>query len=100
MRQSLLWKLLGVNVLVIAFVISVVWLAINYLAAGYFVILMEKYHISPAASHQMFVSAVHRYLIWASVAAFVLAVAERGIDEEAAPPAHQNDRHCAKDRGG
>ena len=34
MRQSLLWKLLGVNMLVIAFVISVVWLAINYLAAG------------------------------------------------------------------
>jgi len=75
LRQSLLWKLLGVNVLVIAFVISVVWLAINYLAAGYFMVLMEKYHISPAASHQMFVSAVHRYLIWASIAAFVLAVA-------------------------
>ena len=75
MRQSLLWKLLGVNVLVIAFVISVVWLAINYLAAGYFMILMEKYHISPAASHHMFVSAVHRYLLGASVAAFVLALA-------------------------
>jgi two-component system sensor histidine kinase BaeS len=75
LRQSLLWKLLGVNVLVIAFVISVVWLAINYLAAAYFMTLMEKYHISPAASHQMFVSAVHRYLIWASIAAFVLALA-------------------------
>ena len=74
MRQSLLWKLLGVNVLVIIFVISVVWLAINYLAAGYFMILMEKYHIAPAASHQMFVHAVHRYLIWASVAAFVFAL--------------------------
>ena len=74
MKQSLLWKLLGVNVFVIAFVISVVWLTINYLAAGYFMILMEKYHIDPAASHQMFVSAVHRYLIWASVAAFVLAL--------------------------
>jgi signal transduction histidine kinase len=74
LRQSLLWKLLGVNVLVIAFVISVVWLAIDYLAAGYFMILMEKYHIDPAESHQMFVSAVHRYLIWASVAAFVFAL--------------------------
>ncbi len=75
MKQSLLWKLLGVNVLVIAFVISVVWLAVNYLAAGYFMILMEKYHIDPLASHQMFVSAVHRYLIWASIAAFILALA-------------------------
>jgi len=75
LRQSLLWKLLGVNALVIAFVISVVWLAINYLAAGYFMTLMEKYHIAPQASHQMFVSAVHRYLIGASVAAFVLALA-------------------------
>ena len=75
MRKSLLWKLLGVNVLVIVFVISVVWLAVNYLAAGYFMTLMEKYHISPTASHQMFVGAVHRYLIWASVAAFVLALA-------------------------
>ena len=74
MRQSLLWKLLGVNVLVIAFVISVVWLAVDYLAAGYFMILMEKYHIAPAASHQMFVHAVHRYLIGASAAAFVLAL--------------------------
>jgi two-component system, OmpR family, sensor histidine kinase BaeS len=74
LRRSLLWKLLGVNVLIIVFVISVVWLAVNYLAAGYFMILMEKYHISPTASHQMFVGAVHRYLIWASVAAFVLAV--------------------------
>ena len=75
MRKSLLWKLLGVNLLVIVFVISVVWLAVNYLAAGYFMILMEKYHISPVASHEMFIGAIHRYLIWASAGAFVLALA-------------------------
>jgi two-component system sensor histidine kinase BaeS len=69
LRKSLLWKLLGVNLLVILFVISVVWLA-----TGYFMVLMEKYHISPTASHQMFVGAVHRYLIWASGGAFVLAL--------------------------
>lgn len=74
MRKSLLWKLLGVNLLVIVFVMSVVWLAVDYLAAGYFMILMEKYHISPTESQHMFVGAVHRYLVWASVAAFVLAV--------------------------
>ncbi len=74
MTRSLLWKLLGINVLVIGSVIVIVWMAINYLAAGYFMALMEKYNISPTASHQMFVSAVHRYLIWASLAALFLAV--------------------------
>src|SRR5512136_395785 len=72
--RSLLWKLLGINILIIGFVIIIVWLAINYLAAGYFVTLMEKYNISPTSSHHMFVSSVHRYLIWASLAAVLLAV--------------------------
>jgi signal transduction histidine kinase len=35
--------------------------------------LMEKYNISPTSSHEMFVSSVHRYLIWASLAAILLA---------------------------
>jgi signal transduction histidine kinase len=73
--RSLLWKLLGINILVIVFVIIIVWLAINTLAADYFVTLMEKYNISPTSSHEMFVSSVHRYLIWASLAAILLAVA-------------------------
>jgi signal transduction histidine kinase len=73
--KSLLWKLLGINILVIVFVIIIVWLAVDYLAAGYFVTLMEKYNISPTSSHQMFVASVHRYLIWASLAAILLAVA-------------------------
>lgn len=74
MRRSLLWKLVGVNILIIGFVIIIVWLAIDYLAAGYFVTLMEKYNISPTSSHHMFVSSVHRYLIWASFGAILLAV--------------------------
>ncbi len=74
MTRTLLWKLLGINILVIGSVIVIVWMAIDYLAAGYFMALMEKYHISPTSSHQMFVSAVHRYLIWASLAALLLAV--------------------------
>jgi two-component system sensor histidine kinase BaeS len=37
--------------------------------------LMEKYNISPTSSHQMFLSAVHRYLVWASLGALVLSVA-------------------------
>lgn len=73
--KSLLWKLLGINILIIGFVIMIVWLAVDTLAAGYFMTLMEKYHISPTSSHQMFVSSVHRYLIWASLAAMILSVA-------------------------
>ena len=74
MSNRLLWKLLGINILVIGFVIIMVWLAVDYLAAGYFMTLMEKYNISPTSSHQMFVSAVHRYLVWASLGALLLAV--------------------------
>jgi len=74
MTRTLLWKLLGINILVIGSVIVIVWMAIDYLAAGYFMVLMEKYNISPTSSQQMFVSAIHRYLIWASLAALFLAV--------------------------
>lgn len=37
MRSSLLWKHVGITVLVIIAAISVVWLAIDYLAADYFI---------------------------------------------------------------
>lgn len=73
MIGRLLWKLLGINILIIGVVIGIVWLSVDYLAAGYFMTLMEKYNISPTSSHQMFVSAVHRYLVWASLGALVLA---------------------------
>ena len=70
----LIWKLLGINILVIGFVIGIVWLSIDYLSADYFMVLMEKYNISPGPSHDMFLSAVHRYLIWASLSALLLAI--------------------------
>ena len=74
MRGSVLWKLLAINVPIIALVIMVVWLTIDYLAADYFAVLMEKYNISPAETHQMFLDAVHRYLIQASLAAVALGL--------------------------
>jgi two-component system sensor histidine kinase BaeS len=74
MMNRLIFKLLAINLVVIGFVMSVMWIAVNMLAAGYFVTLMEKYHISPEPAHDMFVSSVHRYLIWASMAALILAV--------------------------
>ena len=74
MKNRLLWKLIGINVAVIGAVILVVWLAIDYLAAGYFMVLMDRYHISPDEVHGFFLGAVHRYLIWASLAALTLAL--------------------------
>jgi two-component system sensor histidine kinase BaeS len=69
----LLWKLVAIHISLIAFVIAIVWLAIDTLAADYLMKLMEKYHVSPTATHQMFVDAVHRYLIWATLSGLLLA---------------------------
>jgi signal transduction histidine kinase len=74
MKRFLILKLLAINIVVIGFVMILVWIAIDTLAAGYFVTLMEKYNISPKPAHAMFVDAVHRYLLWASLAAVILAV--------------------------
>lgn len=73
MRTSLLWKLLAVQVSIIVVVIAVVWAAVDYLAADYFSALMSEYDISPTTTHQMFVDAVHRYLIQATLGALALA---------------------------
>lgn len=74
MSQRLLWKILLNVIPVIAVTILVVWLAIDNLAATYFMRLMENYAIEPHDSHQMFIEAVHRYLVWAALAALVLAL--------------------------
>ena len=74
MKVRLLWKLLLINIVpVIGIVILVIWLAIDQLAANYFMALMQEYEVSPVDIHQMFLSSIHRYLIWASVAALGLA---------------------------
>lgn len=75
MKQQLLWKLLIGNIIpIIAIIILVVWLAIDKLASEYFTVLMKQYHIDPAESHRMFITAIHKYLIWASFAALSLAL--------------------------
>jgi len=74
MKSQLIWKLLLINLIVISVVMIIVWISIDTLAAGYFVTLMERYHISPGPAHKMFVSAVHRYLIWACLAATFMAI--------------------------
>jgi signal transduction histidine kinase len=74
-RIPLIVKLLSITLVVSGFMVAVVWFAIDTLAAGYFVTLMDKYHISPEPAHDMFVHAIHRYLIWAFVAAVLLSAA-------------------------
>lgn len=69
MRKYLIVKLLAVNLVILGFAVLIIWVSIDTLAAGYFVTLMEKYHISPEPAHEMFVSAVHKYIVWVSVAA-------------------------------
>jgi methyl-accepting chemotaxis protein len=74
MKRYLILKLLAINLVVIGFVMILAWVAIDTLAAGYFVTLMEKYNISPKPAHAMFVDAIHRYLLWVSLAAVILSV--------------------------
>ncbi len=74
MKRFLILKLLAVNLVVICFVVVIVWGAIDTLAAGYFVTLMEKYNVSPEPAHEMFVGAVHRYLLWAFLGAVTLSI--------------------------
>ncbi len=74
MKNSLLWKLVAINLAVIAVVILVIRLAVDFLAADYFSVLMERYKIDPVESHQMFLDAIHQYLIQVSLLALALAV--------------------------
>lgn len=74
MRHKLLWKLLLGNIIpVIAVIVLLVWLFVDRLAADYFAALMKQYHIDPIDSHRMFLTAIHRYLISASLIALALA---------------------------
>jgi two-component system, OmpR family, sensor histidine kinase BaeS len=75
MKHRLLWKLLFSNIVpVIGVIILVVWLAIDKLAANYFMALMKKYDVSPTDIHHMFLTSIHTYLIWATAAALCLAI--------------------------
>jgi len=92
--KSLLGKLLAINILIIVFVILIVWLTIHYLAAGYFVTLMEKCNISPPPAMKCLLVRFHRYLIWASLSAILLALALSFFARKAGPrPADPDDEY-------
>lgn len=73
MRLSLFWRLLAVNLLVIALVVSVTWVALEHFAAVYFARLMEEYHVAPDDAHQMFLDTVRRCFVWATLIAVAVA---------------------------
>jgi two-component system sensor histidine kinase BaeS len=74
MMNRLHWKLLLVTTVpVIAVIVGIIWLAFDQLAADYFMVLMDKYMVSPTETHRAFLTAVHRYLLWASLVALLLA---------------------------
>ncbi len=74
MKRRLHWKLMLVSTVpAIALIVGIIWLAFNQLAADYFMVLMDKYMVSPTDTHRAFQTAVHRYLLWASLAALLLA---------------------------
>ena len=75
MKNRLLWKLLLINTLpVVGVIFLVVWFAVDKLAAKYFMALMKIYDISPDDIHQMFLTSIHYYLIWASLAGLAVAI--------------------------
>ena len=75
MKNRLLWKLLLTNIFpVIGVIFLIVWFAIDKLAAKYFMALMKIYNVPTEETHQMFLTSIHEYLLWAGIVALVLAV--------------------------
>ena len=74
MKIHLHWKVVATTTLpVIVAITATVWLVFDQLAADYFMVLMDKYMVSPTETHRAFLTAVHRYLLWASLVALVLS---------------------------
>ena len=74
MRDSLLWRLLGSHLLVIAIAVAISAALITDRASHFFMVIMTRYHIDPTVVEQDFLHAVHRVLIVGSVAAAAAAM--------------------------
>lgn len=75
MRQRLLWKLLvGHIVPVFAIIALVVWHTIDRRAADYYRVLVARYQVAPVDAHRIFLDAIHRDLIWGTIAALALTL--------------------------
>jgi two-component system sensor histidine kinase BaeS len=73
-RDRLLWRLLGAQLLVIAIAVAISGALITDRAAQFFMVIMTRYHIDPTAVEQDFLRAVHRVLITGSVVAAAAAM--------------------------
>jgi signal transduction histidine kinase len=69
MRRSLLWKLVGVNILVVGVAIAVAAMSLGGLADQIFSNLMQEFHIQVEGMHQAFTAALSRSLLEASLIA-------------------------------
>lgn len=74
-RVPLLWKLMGIHVLVIAAVIGLIWVAVERIAGNYFMQVMKEYNIDPVMPHQIFLQATRSTLVWTSIGAVAVALA-------------------------
>ncbi len=69
MRRSLLWKLLGINLLVVAVAVVVASLTIRQFADAIFAGLMSEFHIQTGELHRLFMLTLTRSLVLAGLAA-------------------------------
>ncbi len=74
MRNSLLWRLLGAQLLVIAIAVATSGVLITDLASRAFMQIMVRYHIDPVTVEQEFLTTVLRVLLVGSLAAGVVAM--------------------------
>src|SRR5574341_180730 len=73
-RLPLLWKLMGIHLLVISAVIAITWIAIERIAGDYFMQIMKEYNIDPVMPHEIFLHATRSTLVWTSIGAVALAL--------------------------
>ena len=73
MRDSLFWRLLGAQLLVIGIGVLASGVMITDLAGRAFMAIMTHYHIEPVAVESEFLRATHRILLESSVAAVAVA---------------------------
>ncbi len=74
MRDSLLWRLLGTHLLVIAIAVAISGALITNLTAHVFMEIMVRYHVEPTMVEQDFLSSVHRVLLAGSLIAAAVAM--------------------------
>jgi two-component system, OmpR family, sensor histidine kinase BaeS len=74
MRDSLLWRLLVAQLVVIAIAVVISAVMITDIATHSFMVIMARYNIEPATVEAEFLAATHRALLWSSLAAAAAAM--------------------------